>query len=190
MGGNVIFRHSIVQDITFDRIYTPSEDRVFGSECFLRARTFYTTHSVWYCYVQHPTGLSRNYSVEQVRSLLDIQLELLKKSKTWPWFAEVQDIAYSKLFGVYLGWDYELVFHKNNGEEELKSHYFAILNKMLDCVGNNGGLQVKLRVLRFISAKKLSFALFLYRIPATFKRRLLTGIRKSVLKYRERANNH
>ena len=137
-----------------------------------------------------PRVYRKTTPVEHVVSLLDIQLALLQKSREWPWFSQVKDIAYSKILGVYLGWDYELVFHENRGNEALRVHYFNVLDQILASASFDRYSLTKLRMLRLFVGRRSRLGLLVYRIPATFRRKLLTAIHRIVSKWRERAGGH
>ena len=169
MGGNTIFKRSILKGISYDAKFTPSEDRVFGTAVFLKATTFYVTDCIWYNYVQHPVGLSKNYSQEQITSLLYIQWYLLERLREWPWFNLIKRTAFSRILNVYLGWDYELVFSRQPRIPALTRFYFETLEKIL-VLGNQVGLSsVKLRILSFFARQNIVMGLAGFRIPATLR---------------------
>lgn len=190
MVANGVYKRELIGECRYDSRYRMSEDRVFGAQLYARVRSAYLSERIFYRYYQNEGSLSKQYTADVVRSLLDVQCVLLQLSAQLPCARTVLPLAVRKLMPTYLGWMFELVFGKNTPPAWLANRYFDGLETFMTT--GSAFLPVVHRFCLGHCARRRSvLGLRMFRWPCVFRAGIVLRTRKLAhLLVRNEKNRH
>lgn len=127
-----VYRRAVAPDLRMHSQFPISGERYFGWQFFARCETVYSCNEMLYDYYQYPNSISRVFSDQAVRGLLELNIRYWNEMQRHPQFRKAGKYAFWRLFPAQVGWDYELVFESAPDRPEfLRNLYFESLESFL-----------------------------------------------------------
>lgn len=179
MTAGAVYRRTVAPDLRMRSEFPISGERYYGWQFFANCKTVYLLNEMLYNYYQYSNTISRVFSEEAVRGLLELDVLFWKEMQRHPQFKSAGRYALKRLMAG-LVWRYSLVFEPEVRYPELRLLYFRNIKFLMSgwcafCLMPVGcGCLIVASCLRSSVLVKIYFSLF------RFTQKLRRRVKRSV----------